>query len=251
MNRNTFALITLSVLITALLVSCSISGGETPVEEAAAPVAEAPADTAESTPVEGGADAPAPAEPSEGTMFFGAGNAVGQLAIGTLYLQDTDTPVTPEQAAALLPLWEQLKETMSQEEYDQAAVDGLTAQIEAQMTEAQLAAIAAVDQEALMAWMQQSGSMPGFAEGERPEGDRPDGQTPSDGERPEGMAESTPPQGGMPGDGTPPAGMAEGTPQAPGEGGMGPGGQPGGGPGMGRGGTFMIDAVIEYLSTLV
>ncbi|MBN1121076.1 MAG: hypothetical protein JXJ17_08355 [Anaerolineae bacterium] len=232
MNRNTFALITLSILSAALLVSCSISGGEAPVEEAAAPVAEAPADAAQSAPVEGDAAAPAPADqPSEGMAFVGAGDAAVQLAIGTLYLQDTDTPITSEQAALLLPLWQQLKEAMSGEEYDQAAVDDLAAQIEAGMTGGQLAAIAALDQEALMTWMQESGVMPAFAGGERPEGERPEG-APPEGEMPEGERPE----------------MPEGTPPAEGE--MGPGGQPGG-PGFGRGGTFMVDAVIECLSTLL
>jgi hypothetical protein len=233
MNKNTFSWITLSILAAALLVSCSISTGASPVEETPAPVVEAPADTAESASVEGDAAAPAPADSSQEPVFINAGDSVGSLAIGTLYLQDTDTPITSEQAAVLLPLWEQSKEAMSQEEYDQAAVDDLAAQIEAAMTDAQLAAIAAVDQEALGAWMQESGVMPGFAGGEHLEGERPEG-APPEGERPE-MPEGE---------------FIEGTPPAPGEGGMGPGGQPGG-PGMGRGGTFMIDAVIEYLSTLV
>jgi hypothetical protein len=235
MNKKTFSLISLLIIVSALIISCSISSdGEAPVEEAAAPVAEAPADVAQAEsapPAEGEADAPAPGESGEGSMFIGAGNAVGSLAMGTLSLQDTDTPVTPEQAALLLPLWEQLKEAMSQEEYDSAAVDDLTAQIEAQMIEVQLAAIESMDPETMMEWMQESGAMPEFAGGEMLEGgERPEGEPPADGE--------------------PPAEMPEGTRQAPAEGEMGPGGQPGG-PGFGRGGTFMIDAVIEYLSSLV
>jgi hypothetical protein len=59
----------------------------------------------------------------QGTNTFGGGagpngqfgetfRRLNELAAGTFYLQGTDHPITPEQAATLLPLWQSLQSSM-------------------------------------------------------------------------------------------------------------------------------------------
>ena len=74
------------------------------------------------------------------------------LALGTLHLQDTAHAVTATQAAALLPLWQVLQGNELQTAAERSAV---VRQIEAAMTDAQVAAIATIGltQEDVRAWM--------------------------------------------------------------------------------------------------
>ena len=67
---------------------------------------------------EGAAPAPAPVEEEVGDAYAsdvldasydGALGAAAQLALGTIQLEETGGAVTPEQAAALLPLWQALQ----------------------------------------------------------------------------------------------------------------------------------------------
>jgi len=78
-----------------------------------------------------------------------------QLALGTLRLEETEKPVMPDQATALLPLWQALQGGVTA----QAEVNAVLKQIEGTMTPEQLAAIAAMQltQEDLQAWMQEQG----------------------------------------------------------------------------------------------
>jgi hypothetical protein len=105
----------------------------------------------------------------------------GQLALGTIQLEGTENAVTPEQAAALLPLWQSLQGSVMA----QAELDAVLKQIEGTMAREQLEAIAAMQltQEDLRAWMQEQG--PG-----RPSGGEmpPDGGMPPGGEMPPEMA---------------------------------------------------------------
>jgi hypothetical protein len=81
--------------------------------------------------------------------------ASSQLMLGTLRLEGTENAVTPEQAAALLPLWQALQGGVTA----QAEVNAVLKQIERAMTQEQLAAIAEMQltQEDLRAWMEEQG----------------------------------------------------------------------------------------------
>jgi hypothetical protein len=80
----------------------------------------------------------------------------GQLALGTLNLEETADAVTAEQAAALLPLWQAMRSGTLQSE---AETNAVLKQIEGAMTSGQLAAIQAVQwtTEDLSSWAQNQG----------------------------------------------------------------------------------------------
>ncbi len=106
--------------------------------------------------------APADADDSEtyasavlDTSYPDALNVSSQLALGTVRLEETENGITPEQATALLPLWQALQGGVTA----QAEVDAVLAQIEGTMTSEQLAAVAAMrlTQDDLRAWAQSQG----------------------------------------------------------------------------------------------
>ena len=91
---------------------------------------------------------PAPADEGGGETYTsavldasypGALSVGSQLALGTIQLEETENSVTPEQATALLPLWQALQGGVTA----QAEVDAVLKQIEGTMTPEQLEAIAA------------------------------------------------------------------------------------------------------------
>jgi len=101
-----------------------------------------------------------------------------QLALGTLLLEETDQPLTVEQAAQLLHLWQALQGGVTAE----AEVDAVLAGVETAMTTEQAVAIAgmALTQEDLQARMQEQGQAFGVSDGlGEPTGERPT----ADGER--------------------------------------------------------------------
>ncbi len=161
------------------------------------------------------------------------------LALGTLLLEGTENAVMPEQAAALLPLWQAIRGGGLQGNAETAAV---LKQIKAQMTAEQLSAIdaMALTVEDMRTWMEESGigmeapgpmgtpgAMPEGTPGVRPEGGRGGGQ----GAMPEGTPGARP--GGGPGGGQ--GAMPEGT----------PGAMPAGGPG---GAGMLIRPLVELLT---
>ena len=89
------------------------------------------------------------------TSYTDALNVSTQLVLGTIRLEETESAVTPEQAAALLPLWQALRGGVTA----QAEVNAVLKQVEGTMTEEQLAAIAAMQltQEDMRAWMEEQG----------------------------------------------------------------------------------------------
>ena len=112
----------------------------------------------------GGEGTPAPADESGSDAYTSevldasypnALGANGQLALGTLRLEETENAVTPEQAVTLLPLWQALRGGVTA----QAEVNAALKQIERTMTQEQLEAIAAMQltQEDLRAWMEEQG----------------------------------------------------------------------------------------------
>lgn len=93
------------------------------------------------------------------TFYTGALNAAGQLMLGTLRLEGTENAVTPEQAAALLPVAQALQGRVLQSDAER---DAALAYIEAHLTPAQLAAIAGMQlkQDDLATWMQDNNRGP-------------------------------------------------------------------------------------------
>ncbi len=89
------------------------------------------------------------------TSYPDALDVSNQLALGTFQLEETEHAVTPEQAAALLPLWQALQGGVTA----QAEMDAVLKQIEGTMAQEQLAAIAAMQltQEDMQAWMEEQG----------------------------------------------------------------------------------------------
>lgn len=89
------------------------------------------------------------------TSYDGALDVRNQLMLGTIQLEGTDNAVTPEQATALLPLWQALQGGVTV----QAEVQAVLKQIEGTMIQEQLEAITVMQltQEDLRAWMQEQG----------------------------------------------------------------------------------------------
>ncbi len=75
------------------------------------------------------------------TSFENALPARMQLSLGTLKLAETNMPVTAEQAAKLLPLWQALQSMTTSGNSATAEVNALLGQIEAVFTPEQLAEI--------------------------------------------------------------------------------------------------------------
>ena len=108
---------------------------------------------------------PAPAEEDDNAAAYtsqvldvsypDALDARSQLMLGTIHLEETGNAVTPEQAQALLPLWQALQGGVTA----QQEVAAVLKQIEGTMTSEQLEAIAAMQltQEDLRTWMQDQG----------------------------------------------------------------------------------------------
>jgi len=97
------------------------------------------------------------------TSYPDALNASSQLALGTIHLEKSEVAVTPEQATALLPLWQALQGGVTV----QAEVDAVLAQIERTMVPEQLEAIAAMQltQNDLGDWAQSQGLGLGAGDG--------------------------------------------------------------------------------------
>jgi hypothetical protein len=74
--------------------------------------------------------------------YEGALAVRNQLALGTLELNQSETPIAAEQAQTLLPLWQALRSTQQAGGTAQAEVNALLTQIEAAMSPEQLKSIA-------------------------------------------------------------------------------------------------------------
>lgn len=84
---------------------------------------------------------------------------VTQLAIGTMKLDDTDHPVTAQQAGELLPLWQVYQSLSSSQTAAKEEVDGLVGQIQEAMTPEQTQAIQDMNLtgQDMMTFMQEQG----------------------------------------------------------------------------------------------
>jgi hypothetical protein len=215
-------LITTLILLMLILTACGSAASGSQPETALA--TEAPAEVATMNPPAPGADSgnlPGPPVNSQGTLSVQA-----QLIIGIYKMDGTAQAITPEQAAALIPLWLSLQEALANTSSAQDQVESLTAQIKAVLTPEQVQAITEMNltQDDVQAFMQEQGLALGGQQ-------RGSGNGPQQGNPPQ----VTPPAGGPPGGNQPPAGQ-RGTPQ-------------GGSPQMGF--NFvppeLIDAFLQFL----
>jgi hypothetical protein len=154
------------------------------------------------------------------TDYSDALSVQGQLALGTVQLEETDLAVTEAQAAELLPLWQALQSLSNSDTVAQLELDAVVKQISNAMTDEQIAAIAALELTAdSLTELQESGAL-AFGGGRNSTDDGSDagftfpgggaGGPPDGG----GGFAGGPPDGGGGGDfagGPPDAGMAAGT----------------------------------------
>ncbi len=110
----------LIVLLTLLLASCSGT-----------------ADSAQTSAV----NSDAYVSPNLDVSYENALNARLQLTLGSLKLAETNSPITPDQAKVMLPLWQALLNMTRTGNSAQAEVNALLGQIEAAFTPEQLTAI--------------------------------------------------------------------------------------------------------------
>lgn len=121
----------------------------------------------------GGADGAPPAQAGSASQGGGQDSETAEglsntvrLALGIFLLEETEHAVTPDQAAALLPLWQALQGGVTAEEEVAAVLRG----IEGAMSQDQLAAIANLQltQQDLETWIAEEGldARPGFPGGE-------------------------------------------------------------------------------------
>ncbi len=115
------------------------------------------------------------------TDYENALDVTGQLALGMLRLEDTANAVTAEQARQLLPLWKTLQGNTTTTQAERYAV---VKKIEAQLSDAQIAAITAMQltEADAQAWLQEQGPAMGAFGGQMPAGGTGmSGQTPAEG----------------------------------------------------------------------
>jgi hypothetical protein len=120
---------------------------------------------------------PAPAGNDEGyvsanldTSYEAALSVSGQLALGTLQLEESVDAVRADQASALLPLWQALRSDALQ---SQEEVSAVLKQIEGTMSREQLEAIAAMrlTLDDMRTWAENRGLGLAFGEGQGPRGE--------------------------------------------------------------------------------
>lgn len=106
--------------------------------------------------------------PSLDTSYENALNARMQLTLGSLKLAETETPITSDQAATLLPLWQALQNMTRTGNSAQAEVNALLAQVEAVFTPEQLTAIRGMGLKStdLQAWASANGIAVGSGAGQ-------------------------------------------------------------------------------------
>jgi hypothetical protein len=223
----------------ALILAVTMSGCG--VQAAATPAAVAGEEAVVSAPADVGGGK-ADGDTAIDTSYPDALDVSDQLALGTLLLEGTGQAITPEQAAALLPLWQVIQGGTLQGETE---INAVLSQIEGEMTAEQLAAIAGeqLTAEDQQAWAQEQGL--GFGAGDG-SGRMAGGEGLSEEERAQRMAEMGLTEDDMP------AGIGElsaeerealrATAEASG---MVPGGGAGAGPGRS---SVMLGPLVELLA---
>jgi hypothetical protein len=182
------------------------------------------------------------------TSYTGALDASNQLVLGMLKLEGTDNAVTAEQAQSMLRVMQALQGQVLKADDERNAV---WANVEAQLTPAQVAAIVAMHltQDDLQTWTRDTSQGPGAGPGQGGVGPQgtPGAMPGQGGVRPQGTPGAMPGQGGV---------RPQGTPGAmPGQGGVRPQGTPGAMPGQGNAGVasgqsnVLLNALIRLLAT--
>jgi hypothetical protein len=172
--------------------------------------------------------------------YPGALNAASQLMLGILRLEGTDNAITSEQAKGMTSVLQSLQGQSLKADAERNAV---LASVEAQLTPAQLSAIANMHptQDDLQAWMRDNGQGAGVGPGSGEPAPRgTPGAPPAGGMAPPAMGTRQAPPGGA-ANGQPP--MARGTSQ--------PGGMPAGGQFAGGAGqsNILLNALIRLLAS--
>jgi hypothetical protein len=90
-----------------------------------------------------------------------------QLLLGTLRLEESNWPISAEQAGTLVPLWQGIRGTLNSGASAQAEIDALLHQIESTLSPEQISAIGALKltQTELQAWATSQGLSVGTGEG--------------------------------------------------------------------------------------
>ncbi|MFC2015468.1 hypothetical protein ACFLUM_00885 [Chloroflexota bacterium] len=101
------------------------------------------------------------------TSYPNALDTGSQLALGTMLLEEMANTVTPHQAAALLPLWQDVQGKILQGDVE---VSAIVVQIEGEMTPEQITDIAAMQltQDDLLTWVQSQRASRGGGGGQEP-----------------------------------------------------------------------------------
>jgi len=178
-----------------------------------------------------------------------------QLAIGLFKLEQTDTPLSAEQAAALLPLWKAYKSLSNSESSSPMEMDALITQIQETISTEQLQAIAdmKLTGEMMIQLSQERNiTLGGFGGGRLSELSDEEMATRQamreSGQAPGGGGGFGPPGGGGGFDPAMGSGMGPGAQTTPVAGATPRAGRPN--MGAGRVSPGLVDALIEYLNTL-
>jgi hypothetical protein len=101
------------------------------------------------------------------TSYSNSLDTGSQLALGTMLLEEMANTVTPQQAAGLLPLWQDVQGKILQGDVEVSAV---VVQVAGEMTPDQIRAIAAMQltQDDLLAWVQSHRASRGRGDGQEP-----------------------------------------------------------------------------------
>lgn len=168
---------TLAVVALFALLLAACGGAAAPAAAPVAAAATAPAYAAASSAGDS-AGAPAPtaaaaaisAATAASRLDLAYANALpqrNQLLLGTVGLADAGEPVTAAQAQKLLPLWQGIRATLNSGAASDAETNALLTQIEAVLTDAQIAAIRdmKLTQTQLQDWAKSQGIATGAGDG--------------------------------------------------------------------------------------
>jgi len=145
-----------------------------------------------------------PATSPQGNFTAGELPEMTQLVIGTLKLEDTNQPVSADQAAELLPLWQTMQVLSESDTASQKEIDALVEQIKETMTAEQRQAIKDMNltREDMTSVLQEQGLAVGNGPAGGQNNNAPGGnQNGGGGFGPGGFPGGAPPQGGFPGGG--------------------------------------------------
>jgi len=98
-------------------------------------------------------------DPEQPSAVSGDLPIASRLVIGSFKLEDTDLPITPEQAVDLLPLWQVYQDLSTSDTAAQEEIDALIEQIQETMTSEQMQAITAMNltRQDMVTFMQEQG----------------------------------------------------------------------------------------------